>query len=110
VDALDFPHLGATRKDGRIGRVVARDEIGHDGLGPLHSLAEAIEFFFPLEVKEAGEHSAHLLLERNTEVLGVKGDLVLTGVVSHSLAIAWELSGTKGVAMEVNPKVGVADA
>ena len=46
--ALDFKHLGATREDGRIGRVVVRDEIGHGGLGPLLSLVEAIEFPFPL--------------------------------------------------------------
>jgi hypothetical protein len=70
-----------------------------------------LNFSFPsLEVKEAGEHSAHLLPERNTKVLGAKEDLVLKGVVSHSPAIAWELRGTRGVAMEVNPKVGVADA
>jgi hypothetical protein len=43
LDALDFKHLGATRGDGRIGRVVARDKIGRDGLGPLLSLADAIE-------------------------------------------------------------------
>jgi hypothetical protein len=42
VDALDFPHLGETRVDGRIGRVVVRCEIGHGTLGALLSLAEAI--------------------------------------------------------------------
>jgi hypothetical protein len=46
--ALDFKHLGATREDGRIDRVMARGEIGHNVLGPLISLAEAIEFPFPL--------------------------------------------------------------
>jgi hypothetical protein len=35
---------------------------------------------------------------------------VLEHVVSLSEAIAWEHSGTKSVAMEVNPQVGVADA
>ena len=51
--------------DGRIDRVVVRDEIGHDCLGPLPSLAEAIEFLFPLKVVEAGEQPVHLLLDRN---------------------------------------------
>ena len=77
MGALDFLYLGATREDGRIGQVVARDEIGHGALGPLLLLAEAIEFPLPLELNEAGENSVHALPERNTtKVLGVKDDLV----------------------------------
>jgi hypothetical protein len=90
--------------------VVVRDEIGHGGLGPLLSLAEAIEFLFPLEVEEAGEQPAHFALDRNTKELGVKEDLKLEGAVNLPPAIAWEHSGIKGVAMEVDPKVSVADA
>jgi hypothetical protein len=43
-------------------------------------------------------------------VAGVKGDLVLECVVKRSPAIAWEIGGTKGVAMEVGLQVGIADA
>jgi hypothetical protein len=50
-------------------------------------LAEAIDILFPLEVKEAGEHPVHFLPDRNTNVLGVKGDLVLEDVENHSPAI-----------------------
>ena len=80
---------GGTREDGRIDRVVARDEIGHDGLGLFLSLAEAIGFLFPLEVKEAGEQSVHLLPERNTKVLGVKEDMMLEGVVNPFVSDCW---------------------
>ena len=44
MDGLDFPHLGATREEGRIDRVVARDKIGHNGLGPLFLLAKTPSF------------------------------------------------------------------
>jgi hypothetical protein len=57
-----------------------------------------------------GEQSAHLLLDRNTKEIGVKEDLVLEDVVSLSPGIAWEHRSTKGVAMEVGPKVSGSDA
>jgi hypothetical protein len=57
-----------------------------------------------------GEQPANLLLDRNTKEIGVKDDLVLEDIVSLSPAIAWERRGTKGVAMEVDPKASVADA
>ena len=87
MDALDLKHLGETRVDERIGRVVVRDKIGRDGLGSLLSLAEAIELLFPLIVVKASGQSVHLLLDRNTNELGVKENLVLEGAVKLSQAI-----------------------
>jgi hypothetical protein len=57
-----------------------------------------------------GKQSVHFILDRNTKELGVKEDLELGGFVSPSPAIAWEHSGNKGVAMEVDPKVSVSVA
>ena len=89
--------------------MVARDKVGHNGLGPLFSVTEAIEILPPCEIKRAYKYSVHLLLDVNTKVLGVKEDLVLKVVVHSAPAIAWERRSTKGVAVSVGPRVGVAD-
>ena len=73
MDSLKFPHLGGRHGEGRTRRVMARDKVGHNGLGPLFSVTEKIEILPPCEIEKAYKHSIHHLFGVNTKVLGVKG-------------------------------------